>query len=228
MSGQSEIQGSFNPKRLIPYAVAAAVFLGLWIANNRVKMVVIFPPLFTTNSTDIVEARRLMALLNANTREAKDLLLQERTIANQLKVTLDELAPPEQQQAEGQPAKALTGDPKQFRSRLKLYLQEMIAVKAGRENLLRKIEGFKSSSDLVFGVQQDAITYLQHELERTEGWISAARNVELRAELGRERQFPELPVLSKRLDNFLTEPFRDPLAEQVLDLIQEFRTELSE
>ena len=167
----------------------------------------ILPPI-SSHAKEIAEAKALTKVLRRLAPEAKELMLQERTVATQIKITLDETA---------------TADPVAFRQKLRGYVQHMIEIRNRRKQLHATIGQGIWETPMVFAVQRDAMAYLVDEVVRTENWITTAQNIQFRADSGQQKTFPELPILNKQLDGFLAQSVGEPLELQIASLQEEFR-----
>ena len=143
------------------------------------------------------EARVLGKTLHALTPEAQAEVLKEHKVAQELRITLDELAKLSKPE---------------FSKRFNSYIEQFLATQKKRRELVQALSSRQWSSPMVRAVQQGAIEQLQKDVERNQKWIEVAEGVRLRVELGREEDFPELTILSHQLDIFLAaksdlEPF---------------------
>ena len=143
------------------------------------------------------EARSLGKILRALTPEARVEVTKEHRTAQELRITLDELA------------KLAKPD---FISRFDSFSEQLRAIRKKRGELVQALGGQQWSSPMVGAVQQGAVEHLQSDMERDQKWLELAEGVRLRVELGREEDFPELTMLRQQLDIFLAaksepEPF---------------------
>ena len=185
-------------------ALAAGLLGTACVLLNGCINVVPFP----RATSELADAKSLAKVLKRLAPEAKELLLQERDVANQMKITLEETS---------------KADPAGFRKKLRDYQNEMISVRNRRRDLVIAIGQGAYQSPLVFAVQQDAMRMMSDSVARTEGWIQSAHNVQLRADLGQTKDFPELGSLNQQLGGFLMQVVSDPLIDQIHYLVQEFR-----
>jgi hypothetical protein len=190
-------------------ALAAGLLAMVCVLLNGCINVVPLP----RTTSEVTDAKKLAKILKRLAPEAKEVLLQERDVANQIKITLEETA-----QAE----------PVAFREKLRGYQSEMISVRNRRHDLVTAIGQGLYQSPLVYAVQQDAMRMLRDEITRTEVWIQSSHNVQLRADLGQTKEFPELGSLNKQLAGFLAQVVNDPLLDQVRYLVQEYRFDVGE
>jgi hypothetical protein len=157
---------------------------------------------------ELPEAKALYKTLRDVSGEVRSLLIEEHAAANALKITLDELA---------------ERDAPAFRQRFDSYVDRFVAVRDRRRQILQTISHENYGSPLVHVVQQKAMRDFQDEIFRTEGWIRLAQSLRLRAELGRQKDFPEFAALSRQLEGFLSVPIEDSLSPPMAALEEEFR-----
>jgi alkylated DNA nucleotide flippase Atl1 len=143
------------------------------------------------------EARALGKILKSLTPEARDEVMKEHKVARELRITLDELS-------------KLSGP--EFTKRFNAYSEQMLAIQKKRRELVQALNSRQWDSPMVRAVQLGGVQQLQQDLSRNQKWIELAEGVRLRVELGREKDFPELTMLSHQLDIFLAaksdeEPF---------------------
>lgn len=162
------------------------------------------------------EALALGRVLKSLRPQASEQLQTEHTVAQELKVTLEE---------------ASQLQPEIFAQKFNGYVDQLIAIRNRRRQISDAIRQNSFNSPMVFAIQQDALNMLGHEVERTQTWIVLAQNVRLRAELrsnapeaDRKKGFPELPQLNHELDTFLAETGEDPLGNQLKSLQMEYRS----
>lgn len=141
--------------------------------------------------------------------DAKTLLVDEHSCANDLKIDLDEA---------GDRVGAAGG-----REKFTSYIDRLITIRDKRQQIRATVGQGVYDSPMVFVIQHDAVVVLSDEITRTQTWIQFAQNLRLRAELGRTKDFPELSILTLKLSNFLNGPLEDPLYAQVRALQEEFR-----
>jgi hypothetical protein len=161
-----------------------------------------------TGPRESTEAKALAKTLRRLAPEAKELVLKERDVANAIRITLDVTA---------------LADPVTFRTKLRTYRQNLIEIRSRRTQMRAAIAQEVWQSPLVFAIQQDALRTLNDALLRGETWIQSAQNLQLRADLGQRKSFPELLVLGKELDKFLAGVSEEPLVEQIRTLQDEYR-----
>jgi hypothetical protein len=149
-----------------------------------------------------------MRVLTRLSPEAKELVLLERNVANQLKITLEEVS---------------VGDPVTFRAKLREFHSRLVEIRDRRVQIRATIAQGTPTSPLVFAVQLDAMRALKDDINQTERWLQSATNVQMRADLGQTKVFPELLVLGKQIDAFLAATAEEPLADQIQALREEFR-----
>ena len=159
------------------------------------------------------EARDFAKLLRQISPEAHDLSTRETTAANELKIILEESG---------------TLDFDGFRAKFEKSISELNLVRDRRRELLAKVSQGQWETPLVSGVQRVAIVTFQDGLVRIEGWIQMARNIRVRAELGREKEFPEVKLLLSQLATFVGEAQETPLSVQIQTLRSEYRFTESE
>ena len=154
------------------------------------------------------EARALGKILLSLTPEARAEVLKEHKVAQELRITLDELAKLARPE---------------FTKRFHSYSEQFLAIQKKRRELVQALNSRQWSSPMVRAVQQGSIQLLQYDLERIQKWIELAEGVRLRVELGREENFPELTMLSKQLDIFLaTTSALDPFGNRIRALQEAF------
>ena len=157
---------------------------------------------------ETAEAKKLAKVLKDFAPETADLLQQEHDTANALKITLDESA-------------QVPRDV--FRQKFNAYADRFIAIRNRRRQIVDTLRHDVWQSPMVFVVQQKAIQLMNDEITRTETWIRFAQNVRLRADLGRDKDFPEFAMLSHQLEGFLGLVEEDPLSLQIRALMLEYR-----
>lgn len=189
-------------KRIVAFTVLAAA---CYFVRGCINVV---PAVGIGSASEKGEAKGLLKVLRRLAPELKDLLLRERNTANQIRITLDETA---------------ASDPVGFRHKLKLYTDDLIDVRNKREQISVTISQGNWETPLVFAVQQSAVRMLRDEISRTDGWIQDAQNIQLRADLGEGKSFPELTTLTKHLDAFLTQVLNEPLRDHIRELVEEYR-----
>ncbi len=143
------------------------------------------------------EAKALGKQLKSLTPEARNVALSEHKLARELRVVLDELA------------KLPLDD---FRKRFESYTNDLVKIQAKRREILASLEGRHWNSPMVLAVHEGAVEQLRSDMSRTQRLIELTEGVRLRVELGRTEGFPELAMVSHRLDIFLAsktdlEPF---------------------
>jgi hypothetical protein len=158
------------------------------------------------------EKREAIALAKVLIRlapDAKALLLDEHKWANELKIEMDESG--DRVGAAGS------------REKFTAYIDRLIGIRNKRQQIRDTVGQGVYESPMVFVVQHDAIVVLNDELARTQTWLQFAQNLRLRADMGRNKAFPELPILTAQLDGFLNQTSEDPLYTQVRALQEEYR-----
>ncbi|MGH9579797.1 MAG: hypothetical protein ACRD2R_02285, partial [Terriglobales bacterium] len=155
------------------------------------------------------EARALGKIFKALTPEAREEVVKEHKVTQELRITLDEL---------GKLSRP------EFTKRFNSYSEQLIAIQSKRRELQQALGSRYWNSPLVLAVQQGAVQQLQQDMARNQKWIELAEGVRLRVELGREEDFPELTMLSHQLDIFLAEKSDlDPFANRIQTLQEAFR-----
>lgn len=155
------------------------------------------------------EAKALGKILKSLTPGARDEVLKEHKVVRELRITLDELG-------------KISGP--EFTRRFNLYAEELNAIQVKRRELVQAIGSRQWTSPMVRAVQQGGVQQLQQDLSRDQKWIELADGVRLRVELGREKDFPELAMLSHQLDIFLASKSDiDPFGNRVQALQEAFR-----
>lgn len=147
------------------------------------------------------ESRALGKIFKTLTPQAQEMVVNEHKVARELRITLAEL---------GKLSQADFTD--QFNS----YTEELVALQSKRRQLQQALSSRQWDSPMVRAVQQGAIKQLMQDGERNQKWIELADGVRLRVKLGRDKDFPELTMLSHQLDVFLSarnnlDPFADRL-----------------
>ena len=154
------------------------------------------------------EARALGKILRSLTPEARAEVAKEHRMAQELRITLDELA------------KLAKPD---FISRFDAFSEQLRAIRKQRGELVQALDSRQWSSPMVQAVQQAAVEHLQQDRERIEKWIELEEGVRMRVELGREENFPELTMLDHQLDIFLAAKSEmDPFANRLRALQEAF------
>jgi hypothetical protein len=160
------------------------------------------------NRAELREALALARQLRSMVPEARELQRQEFMCIDELRITLDE---------------AGRGEFSKFRDKFTLSIDTLSAIRDKRHTLQEKVREGSWETPLVRVVQMDALSMFQEEITRNEGWMALARNVRTRADLGRERDFPEVAVLRRQLELFTGEGDDDPpLFSQILMLRTEY------
>ena len=160
------------------------------------------------NQREVGEGLALARLLRRLAPEANDLVRQEKEVANQLRINLD--------QSGG-------GDFARFSRNLTASVDALTAIETRLAELRRQVHDGNFQTPLVLVVQHDAETEFQNQIDQIEGFVTLARNIELRASLGRTQGFPEVDALIHQLVLFLTQPHEDALGSQVQTLKNEYR-----
>ena len=154
------------------------------------------------------EARALGKILRALSPEARAEVTKEHRMAQELRITLDELA------------KLAKPD---FISRFDSFSEQLRAIQKKRGELVRALGSRQWSSPMVQAVQHSAVEHLQQDMERIEKWMELEVGVRMRVELGREEAFPELTMLDHQLDIFLAaKSDLDPFANRLRALQEAF------
>ena len=154
------------------------------------------------------EARALGKILHTLTPEAQTEVLSEHKVAQELRITLDELA-------------ILTKP--DFSKRFSSYADEFRAIQKKRGELVQALGSRHWSSPMVQAVQQTAVEHLQQDMERIEKWLELEEGVRVRVELGRQEDFPELTMLEHQLEIFLAAKSDiDPFAIRIRALREAF------
>ena len=154
------------------------------------------------------EARALGKILRALSPEAQAEVMKEHRMAQELRITLDELA------------KLAKPD---FISRFDAFSEQLRAIRKQRGELVQALDSRQWSSPMVQAVQHSAVEHLQQDMERIEKWMELEVGVRMRVELGREEAFPELTMLDHQLDIFLAaKSDLDPFANRLRALQEAF------
>lgn len=163
------------------------------------------------------DALALAKVLKSQHGAAIEELQREHIVAQELKVTLEE---------SGQL------QPEVFGQKFSSYLDQLIAIRNKRRQIIDTVRQNTFDSPLVFAIQRDALDMVGYEMERTQTWIELAQNVKLRTELRAtvpeaqraKKDFPELKLLNHELDTFLAQTGEDPLGAQLSSLQAEYRS----
>ncbi len=135
--------------------------------------------------------------------------MKEHKVARELRITLDELG--KLSQAE-------------FTKRFNSYAEQLVAIQSKRRELQQALAQRQWKIPMVLAIQQGGVQQLQQDGERNQKWIELAEGVRLRVELGREKDFPELTMLSQQLDIFLAaKSDLEPFANRIRALREAFR-----
>jgi len=155
------------------------------------------------------EAKALGKILKSLMPGAHDEILKEHKVARELRITLDELG-------------KLSGP--EFTRRFNSYAEALNAIQTKRRELVQALGSRQWSSPMVRAVQIGGVQQLQQDLARDQKWIELAEGVRLRVELGREKDFPELTMLSHQLDIFLASKSEEnPFGNRMQALQEAFR-----
>jgi hypothetical protein len=157
---------------------------------------------------EVAEGLALARLLRRLAPEGDDLSRRERVIANQLRINLDQSG---------------DGDFARFSSNLSTSTEDLTTISSRITELRRQVHDANFGTPLVLVVQHDAEAEFQNQITQIEGFVTLARNIELRAKLGRTQGFPEVDTLIHQLVLFLTQPHEDALSSQVQTLKNEYR-----
>ena len=147
-------------------------------------------------------------LLRRLTPEADDLARRERVVANQLRINLD--------QSGG-------GNFATFSSNLNTSTETLVTISSRLTELRQQVHNADFQTPLVLVVQRDAEAEFTNQIDQIEGFVTLARNIELRAKLGRTQDFPEVNTLIHQLVLFLTQPREEALDSPVQTLKNEYR-----
>lgn len=153
------------------------------------------------------EAKAFGKVIHDLMPETERQIAQEQAAAQKLRITLDEAA---------------TLPPQNFRDRFNGYIDQLIAVRAKRQDLRARLTEKNWTSPMVVNVQANCVRDLDEQILRDQQWIEWAQGVRLRVEMGQQTRFPELQLLQHALDNFLALPITDPLSMQLRALLDEF------
>ena len=156
---------------------------------------------------ELAEGLALARLLRRLAPEADDLTRREREVANQLRINLD--------QSGG-------GDFTRFSSNLTASTADLITISSRVTELKRQVHDANFRTPLVLVVRQDAETEFQNQINQIDGFVTLARNIELRAKLGRTQGFPEVDALIHQLMLFLNQPQEEALDSQIQTLKSEY------
>ena len=157
---------------------------------------------------EVAEGLSLARLLRRLAPEADDLVGREREIANQLRINLD--------QSGGD-------DFARFSSNLSMSVADLTAIKTRLTELRQQVHDGNFEAPLVLVVQRDAVAEFQNQINQIDGFVTLAKNIELRASLGRTKGFPEVDTLIHQLVLFLSQPHEDALSSQVQTLKNKYR-----
>ncbi|HMV48495.1 MAG TPA: hypothetical protein PLD20_14875 [Blastocatellia bacterium] len=147
------------------------------------------------------EARVLGKIFKTLTPQAQEMVVSEHKVARELRITLAELGKLSQPD---------------FTDQFNSYREELVALQGKRRQLQQALGSRQWDSPMVRAVQQGAVKQLMQDGDRNQKWIELADGVRLRVKLGRDKDFPELTMLSHQLDVFLSarnnlDPFADRL-----------------
>jgi hypothetical protein len=156
---------------------------------------------------EVAEGLALARLLRRLAPEADDLIRRERVVANQLRINLD--------QSGG-------GDFAIFSSNLSTSAGDLSTISSRITELQRQLHDASFGTPLVLVVQHDAEAEFQNHITQIDGFVTLARNIELRAQLGRKEGFPEVATLIHQLVLFLTQPREEALGSQIQTLKNEY------
>lgn len=155
------------------------------------------------------EARALGKIFKTLSPQAQEMVVSEHKVARELRITLDELGKLSQPE---------------FTERFNAYSKQLVGLQSKRRQLQQALGSRQWNSPMVLAVQQGAIKQLIQDGERNQKWIELAEGVELRVELKRTKDFPELTMLSHQLDIFLAARNNlDPFADRLQALKEAFR-----
>ena len=157
---------------------------------------------------EVAEGLSLARFLRRLAPEADDLVRREREIANQLRINLD--------QSGGD-------DFARFSNNLSMSVGDLTAIKTRLTELRQQVHDGNFGAPLVLVVQHDAVAEFQNQINQIDGFVTLAKNIELRAALGRTKGFPEVDTLIHQLVLFLSQPHEDALGSQVQTLKNEYR-----
>jgi hypothetical protein len=157
---------------------------------------------------EVAEGLSLARLLRRLAPEADDLVRRERETANQLRINLD--------QSGGD-------DFARFSNNLSMSVGDLTAIKTRLAELRQQVHDGNFEAPLVLVVQHDAVEEFQNQITQIDGFVTLAKNIELRATLGRTKGFPEVDTLIHQLVLFLSQPHEDALSSQVQTLKNEYR-----
>jgi hypothetical protein len=157
---------------------------------------------------EVAEGLALSRLLRRLAPEADDLVRREREIANQLRINLD--------QSGGD-------DFARFSNNLRASVDDLTAIRTRLAELRKQVHDGNFEAPLVLVVQHDAEAEFQNQINQIDGFVTLAKNIELRAALGRTKGFPEVDTLIHQLVLFLSQPHEDALSSQVQTLKNEYR-----
>lgn len=158
-------------------------------------------------SNEVAEGLALGKMLHGLSAEAEELQHRENLAVNELRTILDQVG---------------TGKFEEFRARFDASVDLLGGIRDRRRHIQSRIRQASWTTPLVRAVQADAVSMLQEEVGRNDAWIQMARNVRVRADLGRQDNFPEIPLLMRQLELFLGEIKDDPLRAQLLTLQSEY------
>lgn len=160
------------------------------------------------NDREVAEGLALARLLRRLAPEANDLVRQEREVANQLRINLDQSG---------------SGDFAVFSKNLATSVDALTTIGTRLSELRQHVHDGNFEAPLVLVVQHDAEAEFQNQITQIEGFVTLARNIELRASLGRTKGFPEVDALIHQLVLFLSQPREEALGSQVQTLKNEYR-----
>ena len=157
---------------------------------------------------DRAEALQFTKLLRSLVHEMTDVLNDEQLFANDLKILLEENTGKEFNS---------------YRGRFDTIIEKLVVIRDRRTQIRSKLLHRSWKGALAQLIQQNALSEINQDIDRTQMWMQLAHNFRLRADYGRLKDYPELSLLSRSLDSFLSETQPEPMSSQISSLRAEYR-----
>ena len=155
------------------------------------------------------EAITFAKLLRSLVPQMEDLLHEEQLTANDMKIMLDESAGKEFSL---------------YQDKFDEMVSKFVAIRDKRQQIQLQIRQRSWQGALAHLIQLDALDEIQENVDRTTAWIQLAHNFRLRVvDFLRPKDPPELPLLSRSLESFLSEVQEQPMESQISSLRAEYR-----
>lgn len=195
-----------------------------WIVKKRNTLIVLglmilalyatdVLPRFSSHWTELAEAKALAKSLKIMAPGAAELVENERAIANEMTILLEEA-----EDLMGQKFSSCLDRLIEIRNKRKVIAETL------KQGGLKPGAGWKNA--MTFLEFKGALDQIGTEIARTESWIeialSARLRYSLRSKAGTKGELPELPKLKRQLATYLTQPGEEPLNEQARDLLETY------